>query len=169
MEPGGRLPVLSEGRLTASDSADGLRAASLRFNFVWGGIALLASLPAPRTWGEVLMTERAALERLVRGELGGPWGIFIKTYALGAPIAARFTVGLAEHATTAAVGDAVVLSLQTMTNPVTQAEVHPEIVLPEGLVVKRATLAASKEFRVGPPVGIDHSGQYAAFGRFEYS
>jgi hypothetical protein len=53
--------------LTASDSADGLRAASLRFNFIWGGIALLASLPAPRTRGEVLMTERAALERAFPG------------------------------------------------------------------------------------------------------
>lgn len=113
--------------------------------------------------------QRAALERVLRGELGGPWGIFIRTYALAAPMAARFTVNLAEHASTAGIGDAVVLSLQTMTNPVTNAEVHPEIVLPEGLVVKRATLAASKEFRVGMPVGIDHSGQYAAFGRFEYS
>ena len=51
----------------------------------------------------------------------------------------------------------------------THAELHPEIVLPEGLVVKRATLAAAKEFRVGPPVQIDYSGQYAAFGRFDYS
>ena len=114
-------------------------------------------------------TQRVALERVVRGELGGPWGLFIKTYDLAAPIPTRFTVDLAGHATTATLGDAVVLALQTMRNPVTQAEVHPEIVLPEGLVVKRATLAASKEFRVGAPVGIDHSGQYAAFGRFDYS
>jgi len=113
--------------------------------------------------------QRAALERVVRGELGGPWGIFIKTYDLAAPAAARFTVELAEHDTTARVGDVVELQLHTIRNPVTQAEAHPEIVLPEGLVLKRAALAASKEFRVGAPLGMDHSGQYAAFGRFEYS
>ena len=55
------------------------------------------------------------------------------------------------------------------TNPVTKAEVHPEIVLPEGLVVKRGGLAASSVFRVKDELGYDHSGQYAAFGRFDYS
>jgi hypothetical protein len=43
------------------------------------------------------------------------------------------------------------------------------IVLPEGLVLKRAALAASKVFRVGDGLDFDHSGQYAAFGRFAYS
>lgn len=113
--------------------------------------------------------QRAALERLLHGELGGPWAIFIKTYDLAAPALARFNVDLAQYATTARLGNAVFLTLQTMRNPVTQAEVHPEIVLPEGLVVKRAAVAASKEFRVGTPVEIDHSGQYAAFGQFDYS
>jgi hypothetical protein len=113
--------------------------------------------------------QRPALERLLRGELGGPWGIFIRTYELAGPAPVRFDVELAQHATTASLGDAVFLTLQTMRNPVTQAEVHPEAVLPEGLVVKRATLAASKEFRVGAPLGLDHSGQYAAFGQFDYS
>jgi hypothetical protein len=113
--------------------------------------------------------QRAALERVLRGELGGPWGIFIKTYGLAAPAAARFNVDLAQYATTVRLGEVVDLDLQTIRNPVTQAEVHPEIVLPEGLVVKQAAVAASKKFRVGAPLGFDHSGQYAAFGRFDYS
>jgi hypothetical protein len=113
--------------------------------------------------------QRAALERVLRGELGGPWGIFITTYELASPAPVRFDVELAQHATIARLGDAVFLTLQTIRNPVTKAEVHPEAVLPEGLVVKRATLAASKEFRVGAPLGLDHSGQYAAFGQFDYS
>ena len=113
--------------------------------------------------------QRAALTQLLRGELGGPWGIFIKTYELPDPAAARFTVHVAEHGSRATIGSAVELELQTIRNPVTQAEVHPEVVLPEGLIVKRGGMAASKVFRVSSGVQYDPSGQYAAFGRFEYS
>jgi hypothetical protein len=113
--------------------------------------------------------QAAALTRVVRGEFGGPWGIFIKTYDLAAPVFAPFAVRPAEHASRATIGDIVELELQTIRNPVTKAEVHPEIVLPEGLVVKRGGLAASTVFRVKDQLGYDHSGQYAAFGRFEYA
>jgi hypothetical protein len=113
--------------------------------------------------------QRSALARILRGELGGPWGIFIKTYALAEPAAVQFDVHLAEHATRARIGSNVELALQTIRNPVTQAEVHPEVVLPEGLVVKRASVAASKVFRLTDGVQFEHSGQYAAFGRFEYA
>jgi hypothetical protein len=114
-------------------------------------------------------SQRAALSRMVRGELGGPWGLFIKTYDLAVPVAARFDVHPAEHGSRATIGDVIELEMQTIRNPVTQAEVHPEVVLPEGLVVKRGGVAASKIFRVGDELSLDHSGQYAAFGRFEYS
>jgi hypothetical protein len=113
--------------------------------------------------------QRAALRRVLRGEAGGPWGLFIKTYQLGEPSAARFDVRLAQHASRARVGDTVDLQMTTIRNPVTQAEVHPEVVLPEGLVVKRGGMAASTVFRVGGGLDFDHSGQYAAFGRFEYA
>jgi hypothetical protein len=113
--------------------------------------------------------QRSALTTVLKGELGGPWGIFAKTYDLAAPQPARFDVNLAQHESRAAIGDLVELELQTIRNPVTQAEVHPELVLPEGLVVKRGSLAASKVFRVRGPVEYDHSGQYAAFGPFAYS
>src|SRR5687768_13404314 len=45
--------------------------------------------------------QRAALRVLLRGELGGPWGIFIKTYELAEPVTARFDVRLAGHDTRA--------------------------------------------------------------------
>jgi hypothetical protein len=112
--------------------------------------------------------QRAALSRVLRGELGGPWGLFMKTYDLAPPVAARFDVQLAQYGSRAKIGDLVQLEMQTIRNPVTQAEVHPEVLLPEGLVVKRGGLAASRLFRVAD-LGLDHSGQYAAFGRFEYS
>ncbi len=113
--------------------------------------------------------QRSALAILLRGELGGPWGLFIKTYALAAPETARFDVRLAGHGAQASIGDAVSLELEAIRNPVTQAEVHPEVVLPEGLIVKRGSMAASKVFRVGGALDFDHSGQYAAFGRFDYA
>jgi hypothetical protein len=43
------------------------------------------------------------------------------------------------------------------------------MLLPEGLVVKRGSLAASTVFRVKGDVAYDHSGQYAAYGRFDYA
>jgi hypothetical protein len=113
--------------------------------------------------------QRSTLARMLRGDVGGPWGIFNKTYTLAEPTTARFDVQLEEHATRARIGSAVALDLQTIRNPVTQAHVHPEIVLPEGLIVKRASVAASSLFRLADNVQFDHSGQYAAFGRFEYA
>ncbi len=113
--------------------------------------------------------QRAALTRMLRGELGGPWGVFIKTYALAPPVFAPFDISLEQYASRATIGDVVELAFDKIRNPVTQVEAHPELVLPEGLVVKRGALAASSVFRVKDELAYDHSGQYAAFGRFEYS
>ena len=66
-------------------------------------------------------------------------------------------------------GDTVELELCTIRNPVSHAETHPEMILPEGLVTKRGKLAASKVFRVTDTVDYDHSGQYAALATFEYA
>lgn len=114
-------------------------------------------------------TQRAALTRLLNGELGGPWMIFRNTYALAGPLAAAHTIEGDGYGTKLRIGDTVRLELKHMTNPVTGAELHPEMVLPEGLVVKRAALAASQKFSVShDDIVYDHSGQYTAFGRFEY-
>lgn len=113
--------------------------------------------------------QRTLLDKVLRGELGGPWGLFIRTYELSGAAVVKFEVDLAEHASRARIGSAVELELQTIRNPVTQAEVHPEVVLPEGLVVKRGSMAASRVFRLGGDLEFDHSGQYAAFGRFDYA
>jgi len=52
---------------------------------------------------------------------------------------------------------------------VTGNEVHPRLQLPEGLLVRDLGLYASKSFRVSDGIAYDHSGRYAALGRFEYS
>ena len=110
-----------------------------------------------------------ALTQVLRGEIGGPWSIFINTNVLDGPHRARFDVNVADHASTATVDGVAELELQPIRNPVSGAEVHPEMVLPEGLIMKRGGLAASKVFRVHAGVTYDHSGKYAAFGPFSYS
>ena len=112
--------------------------------------------------------QRAVLSRLLNGDIGGPWQIFIKTYQLSDPIVAPFAVELAEYNTHVRIGDNVHLELTTLRNPVTGADIHPEMILPEGLIMKRGRLAATREFCVTDTISYDHSGQYAAFGAFDY-
>src|SRR6184192_2435056 len=76
--------------------------------------------------------QRAALTKLVRGEDGGPWAIFINTYALDGPHFVPFQVELAGHFTKLSIGGAVELEMQPIKNPVTGNEVHPSVRLPEG-------------------------------------
>ena len=54
-------------------------------------------------------------------------------------------------------------------NPVTGAESHPGVVLPEGIIFKRGDLGASVRFRLARDVQYDHSGKYLAVGQFHYS
>jgi hypothetical protein len=110
-----------------------------------------------------------AIKTLVRGELGGPWGIFINTYELEAIRPERFELHLDGVHSTARVGDAIALELTTIKNPVTGAEVHPGAVLPEGLVCKEASFGKSETFRVSAEIEYDHSGQYVAAAPFDYA
>jgi hypothetical protein len=66
-------------------------------------------------------------------------------------------------------GDAVEVESGPIKNPVSGAEVHPGVVLPEGLIVKRADLGTTTRFRVSRGIEYDHSGQYMAVGAFEYA
>lgn len=113
--------------------------------------------------------QRNALTTLLRGEAGGPWEIFAGTYALSDPEPVAYELELAEHRTRLRAGDAVELEFEPMRNPVTGKEVHPGIVLPEGLVCRGMQLAASKVFRVRDGIAYDHSGNYTGFTTFEYS
>jgi hypothetical protein len=113
--------------------------------------------------------QRQAIEALVRGGHGGPWGVFINTYDLEDVRAAPFELELSGFDTRAKIGDAMELELETIKNPVTGEAIHPGAVLPEGLVCKEMSFGRSKTFRVSDRVEYEHSGQYAAVAPFDYS
>ena len=113
--------------------------------------------------------QREALENLVRGGEGGPWGIFINTYELLDVIPAPIDVKVDGEHSSYKVGDAAELQMEPIKNPVSRAEVRAAVVLPTGLVFKEGWCAASTVFRVDGEVSYDHSGKNAEYAEFEYS
>jgi hypothetical protein len=114
--------------------------------------------------------QREAVETLVGGDVGGPWGVLGWTWeVVGGLRPVPYELSLAEHRSSLRAGDVAELELEPIANPVTGAEVHPGAVLPEGLIVKEASFASSKRFHVADGISFDHSGRYTAFGPFDYS
>lgn len=113
--------------------------------------------------------QRAAVEQLLQGRAGGPWGIFISTYVLEGPHVVRHDVDLDDKGASVRIGDVVELETEAIRNPVTGAETRAQVLLPSGLVTHRAAMLASRVFRITDGVAYDHSGQYAALGDFRYT
>ena len=59
--------------------------------------------------------------------------------------------------------------MEPIRNPVTGADIHPRLVLPEGLLSRDLGLYASEAFSVHNGISYDHSGRYAALGSFSYA
>ena len=126
--------------------------------------------------GVLLVDERAdqrqqdAIISLVKGELGGPWGVLAWTWpTLHGPKRVPYDVHFDGIHSRVTAGTSLFVESTTIKNPVTGADVHPGIVLPEGLIVKQADLGCSTTFRVADGIALDHSGLYAAVGRFDYA
>jgi hypothetical protein len=113
--------------------------------------------------------QRDVLTRVARGEIGGPWALFINTYELAGPHFVRFDVELAEYATRFEIGEVAKLQMEPIKNPVSGAEVHPSVHLPEGLVFTEGYYATSSVFTVDGGVTYDHSGKNTEFAPFAYS
>ena len=125
--------------------------------------------------GVILVDERAsgaqrdAIEALVSGKFGGPWGVLAWTWPkVHGPKAVPYRINNDGVHSSVAAGDSLRLECTTIKNPVTGAEAHPSMTLPEGLVVKAADLGASAVFRIDEGISFDHSGQYTAVGKFDY-
>jgi hypothetical protein len=115
-------------------------------------------------------SQREAVATLIGGDVGGPWGILGWTWELVEELKpVPFELDLAGQRTSLKAGEVLDLELEPITNPVTGDEIHPGVVLPEGLIVKEASLASSRRFRIDDGISLDYPGQYTAFGQFEYS
>jgi hypothetical protein len=114
--------------------------------------------------------QREAIATLVKGGVGGPWGILGWTWPkVHGPKPMPYDLVLGGVHSRLKVGDALVFESTTIKNPVNGHEAHPGVVLPEGLIVKRADLGASKTYCLTDDISFDHSGKYTAIGPFDYA
>jgi hypothetical protein len=114
--------------------------------------------------------QRRAIETLVGGDVGGPWGVLGWTWpTVHGPYAVAYEVEIDGVNSRITAGDHVAIESGPIRNPVTGAESFPGVVLPQGIIFKRGDCGASTVFRVKDGVSYDHSGQYTAVGPFEYA
>ena len=126
--------------------------------------------------GFVLIDERAdqaqreGLLAILTGKVGGPWSILANTISkLHEPQFLPFEIKLDGAHSTARIGNAVVLEMEPIRNPVTGAEAYPGLVLPQHILYGQSTRASSKTFRVNYGVSYEYSGKDTAWSPFEWS
>lgn len=113
--------------------------------------------------------QRAALMLLLSGKAGGPWQIISGTYAkINGPEYAPYDVAINGYTSRVSAGRYITVQMRPVKNRVTQAEVHPRIILPEGFVFKEGEVGATAKFHVSGGIEFDHSGRYCAVAPFEY-
>ena len=113
--------------------------------------------------------QRIAIDALLRGGEGGPWGILINTFTtVHGPHFVPYDVTIDDERATVRAGDVLSTQTEPVRNPVTQVEAHPRAILPQGFISKDVALLRSSAFRVKGEISYDHTGQYAAVGKFDY-
>ena len=114
--------------------------------------------------------QRNAIETLVGGDAGGPWGVLAWTWpTIHGPKPVAYDLHLDGVKTRVKAGDSYEVVSETIKNPVSGAEVHPGATLPEGIVFKEADFGSSTAFRVSDGIAYEHPGKYTAVGPFEYA
>jgi hypothetical protein len=115
-------------------------------------------------------SQRAAIETLLGGKIGGPWEVLGWTWPkVHGPYPVAYDVAFDGIRTRLKCGDYVNVECGPIRNPVTGAEVHPGVILPEGIILKRGDLGATTQFQVRGGVEYDHTGRYMAVGPFDYA
>jgi hypothetical protein len=114
--------------------------------------------------------QRQAIETLVGGDVGGPWGVLAWTWpTVDGPHPARYEIEADGVNYRVVAGDYFELESEPIRNPVSGAEVRPGAVLPEGIVFKEGQFGSSKRFRVRNGIQLDYEGRYTDISPFEYS
>jgi hypothetical protein len=110
-----------------------------------------------------------ALEALLRGGEGGPWGVFINTYELTGVKRAPVNLEIDAERSRYKIGEIAELQMEPIKNPVTGDEIRSGVMLPTGLVFNEGWCAASSVFRVNDGVSYDHSGKQAEWAPYSYT
>jgi hypothetical protein len=114
--------------------------------------------------------QRRAIETLIGGDVGGPWGVLAWTWpTVHGPFAVEYEFDVNGVHSRLRCGDYVEFAGGPIRNPVTGSESYPGVALPQGIIFKQGDLGASERFRVSNGISYDHSGQYTAIGPFDYS
>jgi hypothetical protein len=114
--------------------------------------------------------QRGAIEVLVGGKVGGPWGTLGWTWpTVHGPFATSYDLAFDGVKSRLKCGEYVEVEGVPIRNPVSGAESYPGVILPQGIILKRGDLGATTRFRVSKGIEYDHSGQYLAVGPFEYA
>jgi len=114
--------------------------------------------------------QREAIEVLLGGKVGGPWGILGWTWPkVHGPYAVDYDLTFDGVKTHLRCGQYVDVECGPIRNPVTGAESYPSITLPQGIIVKHGDLGSTTRFRVRGGIEYDHSGHYMAVGPFQYT
>ena len=114
--------------------------------------------------------QRSAIEELIGGKLGGPWGVLGWTWpTMHGPYAVAYDLSFDGVNSRVKAGDLLEIECGAIKNPVTGAEIHPGVVLPEGIILKQGDLGTTTRFQLSGDVAYDHTGKYMAAGPFEYT
>lgn len=114
--------------------------------------------------------QRTAIETLLSGDAGGPWGVLAWTWpTVDGPHPAPYEIDADGVSFRVRAGSYVDLESEPIRNPVSGAEVHPGAVLPEGIVFTEGCFGSSKRFRVSNGIEFDYPGKYTDVSPFEYS
>ena len=114
--------------------------------------------------------QHAAIEQLLSGKFGGPWGVLGWTWPkIHGTYSVAYALKFDGLNISVRCGDKLEVETAAIKNPVTGAEVHPGIVLPEGIILKRGDLGTTTRFRLNSDISYDHTGKYMAVGPFEYA
>lgn len=114
--------------------------------------------------------QRTAIERLLTGNVGGPWGILAWTWPkINGPYAVPYEIEFDGVHSRISCGTHLKIESTPIRNPVSGAESHPAVVLPQGIIFKHGDVGTTTQFHVSGGIEYDHSGQYMATGQFNYA
>jgi hypothetical protein len=113
--------------------------------------------------------QRDAIHTLVKGDVGGPWGVLGWTWpTLEGPEAVPYEIQLDGIRAIVRAGDLYEVESEPIRNPVTGAEIAPGVTLPQGTIFKEGTFGSSKRLRMDR-LGIDYENKYTAVAPFDYA